>query len=80
MLKNIILALALLLSLFFVTACGEGSVEEKLEQAEKKVDEVTDDAAEAISKKIKTPIQKAKEMAHKGDERLEEIGQAIKGD
>ncbi len=77
--KILSIVLVFLLSFSLLTSCKDNKVSEQLEKVEKKVDQVTDDTARTVSKKIKTPLQKARDAAAAGEDRLEEIGDAVAG-
>ena len=76
--KLIILILAILLAAMLYQQFDQK--EESLpEQAEKKVDEITTEAADTVVRKVRTPIDKAKGTRDFGGERTDAIDKAMQG-
>ncbi len=65
------LALAGLLLLFGAGCSTEGEKQQTEEKG--RIDKMTDQAADSAVKKIRTPMDKARETQHLGDKRAEEI-------
>ena len=72
---SIIYALAMAMTL---AACS-GSGQEKKETISKTIDRQTTQAAERIEKKIRTPLQKARDTRHLGEQRTDAIDRAVSG-
>lgn len=68
--------LAILLTTLLCTACGKEE-ENITEQNPGKIDEITQTTANAIVKKIRTPINKARLTQDLGDKRMEEMEKAL---
>ena len=68
--------LAILLAALLFTACAKEE-ESVTEKAPSKIDEITTEAADAMVKKIRTPINKARLTKDLGDKRLEEMEKAL---
>jgi len=74
--KSTVTILALVLSAMLFTACSkdEESVTEKVSN---KIDEINTKNADAMVKKIKTPIDKARATKDLGNKRVEEMDKAL---
>ena len=58
------------------TGCSKQEEEQVVEE-KGAIDKMTDDAADKAVKKIRTPINKARDTSNLGDERLEEMDKAL---
>ena len=65
-------------ALIFQTSCSN-SIEQQAEEIEEKgkIEQMTDEVAEKAVKKIRTPINKARDTQNLGDERLESMDKAM---
>lgn len=70
-----ILPLALLALALTIAACSKG--ESVTEQVSQKVDQINTENADAAVKAIKTPINKARATQNLGEERTEDVDQAM---
>ena len=63
---------------FFQTGCTKNNDQQAEETEEKgRVEQMTDQAAEKAVKKIRTPINKARDTQNLGDDRLEAMDKAV---
>jgi len=74
--KSTVTILALVLSAMLFTACSKDE-ESITEKASNKVDEITKGTADAVVKKIKSPIDKARATKDLGDKRVEDMDKAL---
>jgi len=74
--KTISFVLVLFLSALLCIACSKEE-EDLAEKTPSKVDEITTEASDAMVKKIRTPIDKARMTQNLGDKRMEEVDQAV---
>ena len=68
---------AVTVSLLLVLPAGCSKNEEQQAEEKGRIDKMTDQAAEAAVKKIRTPMDKARATQNLGDERLEEMDKAL---
>jgi hypothetical protein len=68
--------LAILLAALLCTACSKDK-ESITEKAPSKIDKINKKTADAIVKKIRTPINKARLTQNLGDKRMEEMERAL---
>ena len=68
---------AVTVSLLLVLPAGCSKNEEQQAEEKGSIDKMTDQAAEAAVKKIRTPMDKARATQNLGDERLEEMDKAL---
>jgi hypothetical protein len=68
--------LAILLTALLCTACSKDE-ESITEKAPSKIDKINKKTADAIVKKIRTPINKARLTQDLGDKRMEEMEKAL---
>ena len=65
-------------ALIFQNGCSNSSEQQAEEIEEKgKIEQMTDEVAEKAVKKIRTPINKARDTQNLGDERLESMDKAM---
>ena len=61
------------------TGCSKNEEQQVVEKEEKgRIDQITDQAAEKAVKKIRTPIDKARNTQDFGDDRLESMDKLLK--
>lgn len=88
--KLLCLTLAALFTLPALLACSKDQADklsetgdalkklsDKVAEPEKAIKEMTDKVADQAVEKIRTPLDKAREMANKGDEHLKKIGEEL---
>ncbi|MFO7605017.1 MAG: hypothetical protein R6W72_01765 [Desulfurivibrionaceae bacterium] len=68
--------LAILLATLLLPGCSKDE-ESLTEKASSKIDEINNRNADAVVKKIKTPIDKARLTMDLGDKRMEEMEKAL---
>ncbi|MEE9402695.1 MAG: hypothetical protein V3V47_05790 [Desulfobacteria bacterium] len=64
--------------LFFCIGLSSCSKEEEGEPEKGKIEQMTDEAADAIVKRIRTPLDKARSAKDKGEERLKALDEELK--
>ncbi len=64
--------------LFFCIGLSACSKEEEGEPEKGKIEQMTDEAADAIVKRIRTPLDKARSAKDKGEERLKALDEELK--
>ncbi len=69
--------LSVLISLTVILLISACSGSEKKESISEKIDRQTTEAAEKIEKKIRSPLQKARDTRKMGDRRLDEIDRGL---
>jgi len=74
--KTTLAILALVLLTLVFTGCSKEE-ESNSEKASNKIDEINTRNADAIVKKIKSPIDKARATKDLGDKRMEEMDKAL---
>ena len=72
---RLVCAAAVGLLLVFPSGCSKN--EDQAAEEKGTIEKMTDQAAEKIEKKIRTPIDKAKATQNLGDERMKEMDQAL---
>ncbi len=74
--KAIATILVMLLATLLCTACSKDE-ESVTEKAPSKIDQINKENADAIVKRIKTPLDKARLTQGLGDKRMEEMDKAL---
>lgn len=75
--KSIYFLLAAAVLSVSITFTGCSKEEEQVAEEKGSIEKMTDETADKAVKKIRTPINKARDTGNLGDERLEEMDKAL---